>query len=139
MARLVIDASVTLAWLFDEDSGAARVKPVLDRSELLAPWLWRLEVTNAVLVRERRKIVTEAQAFRLLGLLDELTIELMPEPVARTASGLAQIARPHQLSAYDAIYLDLAIRLGLPLFTRDGNLRAAAARVGVPLPKEATR
>ena len=90
-------------------------------------------------ISERRKIVTEAQAFRLLGLLDELTIELMPEPVARTASGLAQIARPHQLSAYDAIYLDLAIRLGLPLFTRDGNLRAAAARVGVPLPKEATR
>jgi predicted nucleic acid-binding protein len=136
MARLVIDASVTLAWLFDEDSAAARIKSVLDRSELVAPWLWRLEVTNAVLVRERRKILTEAQAFRLLQLLNELTIDLMPEPLSRSASGLAQTARPHQLSAYDAVYLDLAIQLGLPLFTRDENLRAAAARAGVPLARE---
>jgi len=139
MARLVIDANITLAWLFDEDSASARIKPVLDRSELVAPWLWRLEVTNAVLVRERRRMLAEAQAFRLLQLLDELTIELMPEPLSRTASGLAQTARPHQLSAYDAVYLDLAIRMGLPLFTRDENLRAAAAHVGVPLARELAR
>lgn len=136
MARIIIDASITLAWLFGEGAGAARVKPVLDRSELVAPWLWRLEVTNAVLVRERRKVLTEAQAFRLLALLDELTIDLAPEPLVRSASGLAQTARPYQLSAYDAVYLDLAIRLGLPLFTRDANLRAAAVRVGVSLTNE---
>ena len=139
MARLVIDANITLAWLFDEDSASARIKPVLDRSELVAPWLWLLEVTNAVLVRERRRMLAEAQAFRLLQLLDELTIELMPEPLSRTASGLAQTARPHQLSAYDAVYLDLAIRMGLSLFTRDENLRAAAAHVGVPLARELAR
>jgi len=88
MARIVIDASVTMAWLFDEDAAAAKVKPVLDRCELVAPWLWRLEVTNAVLVRERRKLLTESQAFRLLQLLDELAIELVAEPLARSASGL---------------------------------------------------
>jgi predicted nucleic acid-binding protein len=133
MSRIVIDASSTLAWLFDEDDGASRVKSVLETSGLVAPWLWRLEVTNAILVRERRKALTEAQASRLLQLIDELTIDLIGEPTTRTATGLAQIARPHQLSAYDATYLDLAIRLGLPLFTLDNNLRAAAKRAGVTL------
>ena len=133
MPRIIIDASTTLAWLFDEDAGAAQVGNVLETSELVAPWLWRLEVTNAILVRQRRKLLTEAQSFRLLYLIDELTIDLIGEPATRTATTLAEIARPHQLSAYDAVYLELAIRLGLPLFTRDGNLRAAAAHVGVKL------
>ena len=138
MSRIVVDASITIAWLFEEDAGTAKLKRVLERSELIAPWLWRLEVTNAVLVRERRKVLTEAQSFRLLQLIDELPIELAVEPALRTASGLAQTARPHQLSSYDAVYLDLAIRLGLSLFTRDKNLRAAASRVGVSLVKEGT-
>jgi len=133
MSKIVIDASSTLTWLFDEDDSAARAKSILDTHALVAPWLWRLEVTNAILVRERRKALTEAQASRLLQLIDELTIELIGEPTTRTATGLAQTARPHQLSAYDAIYLDLAIRLGVPMFTRDNNLRAAAKRAGVPL------
>jgi len=133
MSRIVIDASSTLAWLFDEDDSAARAKSILDANALVAPWLWRLEVTNAILVRERRKALAEAQASRLLQLIDELKIDLIAEPTTRTATGLAQTARPHQLTAYDAIYLDLAIRLGVPMFTRDNNLRAAAKRAGIPL------
>jgi predicted nucleic acid-binding protein len=136
MPRIVVDASVTIAWLFDEDAGTAKLKRPLERSELVAPWLWRLEIANAVLVRERRKVLTEAQALRILQLVDELPIELIAEPALRTVSGLAQTARPHQLSSYDAVYLDLAIRFGLPLFTRDKNLRAAASRAGISLVKE---
>jgi predicted nucleic acid-binding protein len=130
MGRIIIDASITLAWLFNEDGRGDAIKSMLDRSELVAPWLWRLEVTNAVLVRERRKIYSLAEASRFLQLLDELPIDLLPEPPLRTASGLAQIARPHQLSSYDAVYLDLAITMDLPIFTRDNNLRAAAERAG---------
>ena len=133
MPRIIIDASTTLAWLFHEDASAAQVGKVLEASDLVAPWLWRLEVTNAILVRQRRKLLTEAQSFRMLHLIDELTIDLIGEPATRTATRLAETARPHQLSAYDAVYLELAIRLGLPLFTRDSNLRVAAARVGVKL------
>ncbi|MGA2440901.1 MAG: type II toxin-antitoxin system VapC family toxin [Tepidisphaeraceae bacterium] len=133
MPRIIIDASTTLAWLFDEDASAAHVGNVLEASDLVAPWLWRLEVTNAILVRQRRKLLTEAQSFRLLYLIDELAIDLIGEPATRTATRLAETARPHQLSAYDAVYLDLAVRLGLPLFTRDNNLRAAATRIGVKL------
>jgi predicted nucleic acid-binding protein len=136
MPRIVIDASATLGWLFDEDRAAARLKPVLDASELVAPWLWRLEVVNAILVRQRRKVLTEAQSSRLLQLIDELTIDFIGEPATRSAASLAQAARPHQLTAYDAVYLDLAIRLGLPLLTRDNNLRKACERVGVKLVRE---
>jgi predicted nucleic acid-binding protein len=119
--------------LFDEDNAKARVRPILDASELVAPWLWRLEVANAILVRERRRLIAETLASRLLQALDELKIDLVDEPADRTVVGLAQSARPYQLSAYDAVYLDLAIRLGLPLFTCDNNLRTAAQRVGVKL------
>ncbi len=80
MPSIIIDASTTLAWLFDEDASASHVKPVLEASDLVAPWLWRLEVTNAILVRQRRKLLTEAQAVRLLYLFDELTIDLIGEP-----------------------------------------------------------
>jgi predicted nucleic acid-binding protein len=136
MAAIIIDASVTLAWLFEEDRATANIKPILDKSKLTAPWLWRLEVANAVLVRQRRKALTEAQATHILRLLDELPIEFIAQPAGRTATSLAEIARPHQLSAYDAVYLDLAVTLALPLFTRDTNLRAAAKRTGVPLVDE---
>ena len=133
MAAIVIDASVALAWVFEEDRAAATIEAVIEKSELVAPWLWRLEVANAVLVRERRKLVTEAQAARLLALLDELPIEFIAEPEGRNVINLAGVARPYQLSTYDAVYFDLAHRMHLPLLTRDGNLRAAAKRAGVPL------
>ena len=134
--RIVIDAHIALAWLFNEDGRTANLQPLFDALELVAPSLWLLEVTNAVLVHERRMTLTRGQALQSLQLLDDLAVELAPEPTGRTATALAQVARPHQLTAYDAVYLDLAIRSGLSLLTRDGNLRAAAGRVGVPLVSE---
>lgn len=136
--RMVLDASTTLAWLFNEADAATRIKPVLDGSSPVAPDLWQLEVVNAVLVRHRRKLITDREADRLLQVVDHMPIDLVAAPAGRMAADVARVARPHQLTAYDAVYLDLALRLGLPLFTRDGNLRAAAARVGVPLVAEAT-
>lgn len=131
--RFVIDSSVTLAWLFDEDASANRIERVLSEADLVAPWLWRLEVVNVILVKERRKLLAAARGTQLLELLEDLAVEVVAEPPSRSLTGLAAAARPHQLTAYDAIYLDLAMREGLPLFTRDNNLRDAATRVGVPL------
>lgn len=130
--RILIDANVTLAWLFEE-AESSHVEEVLTSNELLAPCLWKLEVINAVLVRERRRRVSTEQASRLLWLIDEMTVELIPEPVDRLASASGDLARQHQLSSYDAVYLECARDRGLPLFTRDGNLLAAARRVGVEL------
>jgi predicted nucleic acid-binding protein len=131
--RFVIDASVTLAWLFDEDSSANRIGAILDGAELVAPWLWRLEVVNVILVRERRKLLSIARGAQLLELLEDWAVEMMGEPPSRSLTGLAAAARPHQLSAYDAIYLDVAMSQGLPLFTGDNNLRNTAVRIGLPL------
>ena len=133
MARCLIDANITLTWLFDEDDRRTALDQQFQSLELVAPWLWRLEVVHAILVRERRKHITQAQGSRYLQALESLGIEIVDEPVNRTLTGLAQTARPHQLSSYDAVYLDLAVSLRLPLFTDDGNLRDAAERVGVNL------
>lgn len=134
MARLVLDASVALAWLFAEDPSAIAIEGVLTSYDLVSPWVWRLEMVNAVLVRERRKIVSSARGNELLQLIDSLRVQL----VAGTTGvfELATIARPHQLTAYDAAYLEVALRCGLPLYTRDKNLQSAASRVGVPLVAE---
>ena len=78
--RFIIDASVTLAWLFDEDQSGARIEPVLDGAELVAPALWPLEIVNVILVKERRKLLTEAQGTHLLELLEDWTVEIIGEP-----------------------------------------------------------
>lgn len=100
--------------------------------------MWRLEVVNVILVRERRRQITQAQGTRLLEALEALEIEIVGDPANRTLSSLALTARPHQLSAYDAISLDFAISLALPLFTDDVNLRGAAERMGVAVIEPAT-
>jgi len=133
MAAGVVDASVTLAWVFDEGGRGPALDRQIGELHLVAPWLWRLEVVNAILVRERRHEMSEAQASLLLLALESLEIEIVGEPVPRSLGSLAQTARPYQLTAYDAVYLDLAVSLGLPLLCDDGNLRSAAERVGVSL------
>ena len=139
MAACVVDATVTLAWVFDEGGRGTALDRQIGELNLVAPWLWRLEVVNAVLVRERRREMSEAQGSRLLAALESLEIEIVGEPVPRTLVSLAHTARPHQLAAYDAVYLDLAVSLGLPLLCDDGNLRSAAERIGVPLMESARR
>ena len=135
--RFVIDSSVTLAWLFNEDAAGARIEAALAGAELVAPWLWRLEVVNVILIRERRKQLNIAQSTQLLELLQDWAVEIVGDLPSRSLAELAGVARPYQLTAYDAVYLELAVSLGLPLFTRDGNLRDAAVRIGVPLIAEA--
>lgn len=131
MDRVVIDASATLSWVFGQDESRA-VEAVLENAgDLVAPWIWRLEVVNTVLVRERRKLLTRAQAARVLALLEALGVNIVPEPAHRQLSALADIARPHQLTAYDATYLEVAMNLGLPMLTLDANLRQASRAVGV--------
>ena len=129
----VLDASITIAWLFDEDAMASSIQPRLLEAELIAPWLWRLEIINTLLRSERQKRMTQADSIQLMESLDALDVEIIPEPKNRTLQGLAQTARPHQLSSYDAVYLDLAVTMGLGLFTNDQNLKDAAKRVGVTL------
>lgn len=123
----------SLASAFDEDGRGQTFGAVIKDASPVGPWLWCLEVKNAILVKERRKVVSQAEGARLFGLLDDLGIELTGEPAPRRLASLAQLARSHDLSSYDAVYLELAIALALPLFTTDVALKRAATSCGVPL------
>ncbi len=130
---IVIDTSVTMAWCF-EDEATADTDSVLDRlqdDEAVVPALWQLEVTNVLLVAERRGRITEAQSTRFLDLLSQLRIRV---DISQTDTKAVQaMGRHHHLSAYDAAYLLLAERIAAPLATLDGKLIAAARAAGVDL------
>jgi predicted nucleic acid-binding protein len=130
---IVVDASVAMAWCFTDEASAA-TDAVLGRLASeggLVPDLWRLEVVNVLLAAERRSRISEAQASRFLGLLDELPISV--DLAATDSVAVLATGRRHGLSAYDAAYLVLAERLGAPLATLDSALSAAALRAGVEL------
>ncbi|HEX9640220.1 MAG TPA: type II toxin-antitoxin system VapC family toxin [Candidatus Krumholzibacteria bacterium] len=133
MSGFVVDANTTIAWLFGESAHAGKLPKDFGEASLVVPWLWRAETTNVILVAERRKRITEAQGIRFLQILDALEAEVVGEPLRRQLEALASFARPHQLTAYDALYLELAVSLGLPLCTLDHGLQAAARRLGVEL------
>jgi predicted nucleic acid-binding protein len=135
LTRFVIDCSVTMAWCF-ENQADAYTKGVLGRlgvSEASVPSIWAFEVANSLAVGERRKKLTKAATNRFLGILAELPIIIDEQAHHRALDRTLSLAREQTLSGYDAAYLELAMREGLPLATRDGQLKKAARVVGVPL------
>lgn len=134
MSRMVVDGSVTGAWcLRDEHNAAAdSILAVVAERGGVVPALWPAEMANILVMAERRGRITPADAERSVELLRRLPLTIEPadgETLGRTRA----LAREHGLTAYDAWYLELAIRLALPLATFDGALEAAAQGAGVPL------
>jgi len=129
----VLDSSITLAWLFEDeaDAYAEAVEDSLIAAAAVVPSLWLLEVANGALIGERRKRTTEAKITQFLALLKSLPITADEETAAQAWQETLQLARTHNLSVYDAAYLELAMRCGLPLATLDEDLADAAAAVGV--------
>ena len=131
----VLDCSVAMAWCFD-DEATDYTNSVRDRLAdvgAIVPALWSVEVANVIFVGERRKRLDEARGSRFLSLLKSLPIVIDEEMAARAWADTLYLARVHNLSAYDATYLELAIRRGLPLACLDAKLKAVAATVGVSL------
>jgi len=124
---------VTLAWYFKDEAHdyANSVRRSLSRAAAIVPVLWPLEVANILVLGERRQRSTEAEASKWLGYLQMLPIRVDDETAARAWSDILHVARSYDLSAYDAAYVELAIRLGLPLASLDDKLKAAAASAGV--------
>ena len=125
---------MALAWVHPDqatpESGEWRAR-LLEGADLLVPSVWFLEVSNALLVLERRRKLNRTERKRALNLLMALPAEVDNAPPARALSELATLAQEEGLSVYDAAYLDVAIRNGLPLACRDQPLRAAAVKRGV--------
>jgi len=130
----VLDCSLAVAWFFEDESDAysQSIEDSLASASALVPTLWPLEVANALLMGERRKRATEAKVTTFLGLLKSLPIIYDDETANRAWHESIHLARTHQLSVYDAAYLELALRRSLPLATLDAKLKAAADAAGVP-------
>jgi predicted nucleic acid-binding protein len=131
----VLDCSVTMAWSFDDEATPYTdgVRDSLAEMRAVVPSIWPLEAANATIVGERKGRLDEARSRRFFVLLEALPIKLDEEIGNRAFGDIVHLARTYQLSAYDAAYLELAIRRGLSLACLDGKLKTAAAAAGVVL------
>ena len=132
----VLDASVTMRWFFGDGKQpelvyAARVLDAMKSTDALVPATWGLEVANVIARAEAKALVTEARSGEFLEMLEGVDIGVDAATFAHALSDTLQLARRYNLSVYDASYLELALRTGLPLATLDEDLQKAAKKAGV--------
>lgn len=131
---LVVDASITIPWYFhDEQTEATQAvfhKVVAEGG--LVPSLWKLEVANVLQMSVRKKRIDLEFRDRAIGYLSRLNIVVDVETHSHAWSETLALSDRYDLTTYDAAYLELAIRRGLPLASLDGKLLAAARSAGVP-------
>jgi predicted nucleic acid-binding protein len=135
----VLDCSVTMAWVFTDEANdhTEALLESLARDSAFVPVLWSIEVGNVLLVATRRGRIAKGDWPRIRDNLKALPIQVDPGAFDRVLDAVLPMADNHQLSVYDAMYLELALRLGLPLATLDQKLIVAAetAKIEVvPLP-----
>jgi predicted nucleic acid-binding protein len=135
LSRFVLDASVAVAWCFEDETNAIadHALSVLESGAALVPLVWAAEVGNALMSGERRGRITSLQIEQSLEVIATLDITTDKDNVTGRLLHLLQVARSHRLSLYDSIYLDLAMRERLALATVDSALARAAEAVGVAL------
>ena len=136
--RFVVDNSVVMAWCFDDEVSryADAILDFLETGEAMVPAIWSLEAGNVLLVAERKRRLGKADVARFLELIGNLPILVEQEPPGRMLTEILALARDLRLSTYDASYLDLAMRSGLPIATQDRLLLKAARKCGVPVLSE---
>mgnify|MGYP003347308024 FL=1 len=133
MSGFVLDCSATLPWVF-----ANEAKPATDAllDELASgghawvPGLWHLELANALLGARLRGLIDKAGMEKFLATLRSLDIEVDDDTTSVAWTGILALGEAYGLTAYDAAYLELALRKGLPLASLDLQLRKACAKAG---------
>lgn len=136
--NFVLDASVALLWLVPQTNPggvdyADGALTALKVSQAVVPSLFALETANVVAKVESKGIVTEADSQRFITLLGRLNILTDPATSSHALGDTLNLARRYKLSAYDAAYLELALRTGLALATLDTNLAKTCASAGVAI------
>ncbi len=129
----VLDCSMTIAWVFSDE--ANEFTEALRESHLkenaVVPVLWPIEVGNVLLVAMRRGRIAREDWIRIRDDLGALPIDIDPDSYERVLDTVLPVADQHGLSVYDAMYLELALRRGLPLATLDRKLIEAANTAGI--------
>jgi predicted nucleic acid-binding protein len=129
MDRLILDASIAVAWVHPGQATLqtdALLTKVSQGTTVIVPALWPVEMANVLLMLERRNKLTAEERMTALEALRSLAVEIDHEMSALAFTRLSQLATELTLSVYDTAYLELALRLKLPLACKDGPLRAAA-------------
>jgi predicted nucleic acid-binding protein len=132
--HFIVDNSVVMSWYFKDETNkyADTVLDKLTGATAVVPSIWPLEVVNVLIVAERQKQLSESDSIRFLTLLSQLPIVVEYERPEMMKELLA-LARAYNLSSYDASYLYLAMRKGLPIATLDNKLIEAARSIEVPI------
>ena len=133
MGGIVVDASVAAAWFLPDEATPFTEAAVLAtaKTEVWVPALWPLEIGNLLLSAQRRKRIDDAKRIELAAAAAGLQVRVDRVPVS--ISDLDALAARHRLTSYDAAYLELALRRGLPLATLDKGLLAAMRAAHVPV------
>lgn len=130
---IVLDASIALAWCFKdeitEESNAILLE--LNTTPAYVPEIWSLEVSNILLSAEKRKRIHYADITRFIGLLNALNIHFDRETHSRAFHDILVLAHSEGLTTYDSAYLELAMRRGFPLASKDKQLCNIAKKLGV--------
>ena len=131
----VVDTSVALTWLFGEEATPATwaIHDRLTSEPAIVPGLWHLELTNILSIAERKGRVTAVQVYGFIAGILRLDIETDTEAPGRAFSHVLPLCRAHRLTSYDAVYIELALRRGLPLATLDTAMSTAARELGLTL------
>jgi len=132
----VADASVAIAWVHPAQA-TLETDAMLDRlaagDSLVVPALWPLEVANALIVLRRRRKLSADEARTAIEVIRELPIAIDHEAAAVAFTRLVDLASKHELTVYDATYIELATRRQLPLASNDARMKQTAIRLGVDL------
>jgi predicted nucleic acid-binding protein len=138
MAVFILDASIAISWCFpgDPSENTPYSRAILQRlavDDAIVPEIWAFEIANGIYVSySKRKRITESQIGEYVSFLKALPIRVEVQSLVKNID-LESLARRRDLAAYDAAYLDLALRTRLPLATADGPLRDAATAEGIAI------
>lgn len=127
----VIDCSITLPWFLEDERTrfTDQILNAIDAVEYWAPPIWRLEMVNGLLMAERRKRIDRSWRIECVRQAERLNVRL--DPAEPNMEAVASLADRHGLTAYDATYLELAIRQKFGLITQDKDLVRAADTEGL--------
>jgi predicted nucleic acid-binding protein len=129
MGSFVLDTSIALKWFLEDESDRAYslaiLEAITDNYRPVVPWLWYYEIESTILVQVRRKRIVFEKAVDYLKIIDEMAIDIDP-PDSSAILQPPHLAQAHNLTGYDAAFLELAMRLQLPLATNDQALVRAA-------------
>lgn len=126
----VLDCSVTMSWCFQDETNKYP-ESVLDSLEItkaIVPTLWNLEVSNVLLMAQKRKRITDTGIFHFLSLLEELPIIVTPQDISM--NDIILLSQKYQLTSYDAVYLNICLDNDIPLATTDKQLEKAVLNSG---------